>query len=187
MSSPSDAATSIQTLAATLLNAIVDPADGIRIFAQLNAFAIATIGATSSLASSENSASGAVADLCRRTAATALARASSYYQPSSQNDAQNIQSIVCGILDAEILVAGDQGQDEMFYALTDLRNSVAKDLTRRGANLPPLKTFSTNVPMPALTLAYQYYGDINRTDQLIDSAAAVHPAMMPVSFQALSS
>lgn len=187
MSSPSDVATGVQNLAATLFAAITDPGDAVRIFSQLNSFVTSPISGTSSIANAQTIVEQATSDLCRRTAAIYLAQASAYYQPTSQNDAQNVQQMVCNILDAEILIAGDDGLDETFYALTSLRNSVAQDLTTRGSALPPLKTFTTNLPMPALNLAYQYYQDITRTDQLVASANPPHPAFMPTSFIALSS
>lgn len=184
---PLDMASSVQSLAASLLSSIANPADAIRIFSDLNNFVPIPITAISAIASDQTIIQTSMADLLRRTAAIALAQASSTYQPTSQQDAESLRSQVVTILDNEILIAGNEGLDETFYALTDLRNAVAQDLTTRGAALPSLQTFMTNLPLPALTLAYQYYQDITRTDQLVYSANAVHPAFMPVSFQALSS
>ncbi|MGI4938270.1 MAG: hypothetical protein ACRYF5_16255 [Janthinobacterium lividum] len=59
----------------------------------------------------------ATGDLFRRAAVVALARASSSYQPSSADDAAAVSSMVCGMLDAEITLAGDQGADSTFLAL----------------------------------------------------------------------
>lgn len=187
MSTPSDAATAIQSFASTLLASIADPSDAIRIFTALNNFSAATYPQSSAVGLDQTVVAGCTADLCRRTAAIALAQASSIYQPTSQNDAQNIQSVVCDILDAEILIAGDQGLDETFYALKALRIAVAEDLTARGSVLPDLQTYTTNMPMPALVLSDRYYRDITRNDQLIASANPKHPAFMPVIFTALSS
>jgi len=186
MSQPSDLAAAVQVLANTLLASIANPADAIRIFTELNDFAIAEVNSTSVIGLAQNNVQNAVADLCRRTAAVALAVASSQYQPTSQNDAENLQNIVCDILDNEILIAGNQGQDETFIALQNLRTAVAQDLTTRGAALPDLRTYTMNQPMPSLALAYQYYQDIVRTDELVGFANPRHPAFMPVTFQALS-
>jgi prophage DNA circulation protein len=187
MSQPSDVASSLQNLAAILLSSITNPADGIRIFAQLNNFSVSYFFNNSTFSQSEQTVQIATADLCRRIAVIALAQAAEQYQPTSQNDAQNIQEAVCNLIDNEILIAGDQGLDETFYALKNLRNAVWQDLTAKGSILAFLQTFTTNLPQPALVLAYQYYQDINRTDQLINSANPRHPAFMPTSFQALSS
>jgi len=186
MSQPSDLAAAVQTLANTLLATVIDPADGIRIFTELNDFVVTAISSTSPIGLAETAVQNSVADLCRRTAAIALAQASAQYQPTSQNDAENILNIVSGILDAEILIAGNQGQDESFVALTNLRTAVSQDLTARGAALPPLRTFTANIPQPSLVLAYRYYQDIVRTDQLVAYANPRHPAFMPTSFEALS-
>lgn len=188
MSGPADFASAVQELMNTLLESITDPADAIRIFSQLNSFATTPIVApTSQVGSAQTVVQNGTADLVRRAAAVALAQASSLYQPTSQNDAEGVQTIVCDILDNEILIAGDQGQDETFLALSNLRTAVAQDLTARGAALPTLQTFVNNAPMPALVLAYQYYQDITRADQIIAFANPRHPAFMPTSFAALSS
>jgi prophage DNA circulation protein len=186
MSQPSDLANAVQTLANTLLQAITDPADAIRIFTQLNAFVTTAVTSSSAIGLAQTNVQNGVADLCRRTAAVALAQASANYQPSSQNDAETIQTAVCDILDAEILIAGNQGQDETYLAFKNLRTAVSQDLTARGSALPPLKTFTNYAPVPSLVLAYRYYQDITRTDQLVGFANPVHPAFMPLSFQAVS-
>ena len=160
-----------------IISALANPYDAVSFFTQLNNFAPSGAQAQAQIV---------VADILRRAAAVGLAQASSAYQPSSQNDAATLLGSVVGILDNEITIAGDEGLDETFYALTALRIAVAQDLSSRGAVLPSLQTFTTNVTMPALVLAYQYYDDITRTDQLIASADAVHPAFMPLSFTGLS-
>ena len=181
MSQPSDVVDALQSLTATLLGAITDPADAVRIFTSLCTFTY-----TASPGTDEAIVQGGVADLCRRTACVTLAQASALYQPASQNDAQTLLEAVSDIISNEITIAGDQGDDDTFYALTDLLNAVSQDLTTRGAALPPLQAFTTNVPMPALVAAYQYYQDITRTDELIGFANPMHPAFMPLSYTALS-
>jgi prophage DNA circulation protein len=187
MSNPSDAALALQNLISALFSAITSPSDAVRIFAQLNQFFVSTPSNNSTFSQAQQIVQDATADLCRRTAAIAMAQAAESYQPTSQNDAKNVQQMVCDVLDNELLIAGDQGDDDFFYSLKALRNAVWENLTAKGSALPPLQTFKTNIPQPALVLAYRYYQDINRTDQLIDSANPRHPAFMPVSFQALSS
>ena len=184
---PATMGSAIQSLASSLAQYITSPSDGVRIFSTLNNFSPTNNLPSSAIGADQLEIQNSINDICRLSAAIALAQFSSTYQPSSQQDAENVRNQVCDILDAEILIAGDEGQDDLFYSLTDLRNSVAQDLTTRGAALPPLQTFTTNIPMPALVLAYQYYQDITRTDQLVASANPIHPAFMPISFQALSS
>jgi prophage DNA circulation protein len=167
---PANYANAVSNVVATILRALPDPASLTNAFAQLNDISTPSI----------------TADLLRRSAAIGLAQAAAQYQPTSQNDAANLQDIVVNILDDEILIAGDQGDDQTFYALTDLRNSIAQYLISEGSALPPLQNFSNNNPLPALMLAYEYYNDITRTDQLIAAANPVHPAFMPISFIALS-
>jgi prophage DNA circulation protein len=125
-------------------------------------------------------------DLFRRSAVVAMARASAVYQPSSADDAAAVRASVCGLLDAEILVAGAQYEDATYAALRALRVAVSSDLTARGAGLAPLTTIKTNSPMPALALAQRVYRDPARSDELILESNSIHPAFMKTRFKALS-
>ena len=186
MATPSDLATSLQGFMATVLAAITDPADAITLFSQMAAFPQPTTTSTASIGLAQNVLQSGISDLCRRAAISALAQASSLYQPNSYNDAQNLRQNICAIIDSEIEIAGDQGQDQTYLALKQVRAAVVQDLTSRGASLAPLKQMAFKSPQPALVLAYRLYQDTSRTDQLIAFADPPHPAFMPVSFQALA-
>ena len=173
-SNPFGLASSLTSIAYELLGMITNPSDAIRIFSGLCQFSF-----------SSSPSGNRTADLCRRVSVIALARASSFYNPTSQDDADSIKSVVCDKLDAEITVAGDQGFDNIFLALSNLKTSVSKDMTARGAILPPLKEFKNNSARPSLVLAYQYYRDIKRSDELVRYANPIHPAFMPTYFNAL--
>ena len=185
--SPMLLAGNLQDVAIAMLTAITDPADAVRIFTQLQNFVLATLPSTSPLGMAEQQVINHMADICRRVAVIALAQAAANYQPSSQNDALTLQNTVCGLLDDEINIAGDQGEDQTFLNLKGLRDAVAQDLITRGAALPSIQKYSMNAAQPALALSYQYYDDITRTDELIGFANPIHPAFMPTQFQALSS
>jgi prophage DNA circulation protein len=83
-------------------------------------------------------------------------------------------------------VAGDQGDDETYEALSTLRAAVVADLNKRGAGLSSIKTFSVSAPMPSLALAARLYRDPTRADELVAQANPVHPAFMPTTFKALA-
>ena len=166
------AASNVQTLTAALLAACADPADALRIL--------------SSLTASPPTGVSAVDDLYRRAAVTSAARAATAYQPSSYDDAIAVQSVVTGLLDGEITIAGDEGDDTTYQALKALRVAVVADLKARGAGLSSLASFNFGASLPALYLAERIYGDGSRADQLVSEADPIHPLFMPVKFQVLA-
>ena len=114
--------------------------------------------------------SWATAALCRRAALVSLARACADFAPTSYDDAVEIRDDVADALDAESQVAADAGDVDTYLALRALRTAVVDDLTTRGAQLPRLATFTRAASLPALTLAYQIYGDTTRADDLVAAA-----------------
>ncbi len=186
MSSPADFAAAAQALTAGLLGATTDPADGIRLLADLAEFTPSASTPQSQQGQAVAAMQTAVSDLCRRTAVVALARAATTYQPSSYDDAAEVRNRVCDLLDREITIAGDQGEDATYTALRELRVAVVQDLTARGANLAPIKTFAIGYPLPALVLANTFYRDAGRAEELVTHADPIHPAFMPTTFKALA-
>lgn len=184
---PAQAAAALQGLVAALLGTCADPAGGIRLLATLAIYTPPAGNGLAPIGQAIAALQGALGDLGRRAAVTALARAAQTYQPSSANDATAVRAAVCGLLDAEITIAGDQGEDASYLALRALRTAVSQDLTARGANLAPIVTFSFGASLPALNLAWRLYQDISRTDGLITQVDPPHPAFMPTSFSALAS
>jgi prophage DNA circulation protein len=186
MSTSADFALSAQALAAAVFASAIDPADALRMLSTLADFSPAMTTSTAPIGKSIATLQAATGDLFRRSAVIAMARASSNYQPSSYDDAANVRSFVCELLDAEIAVAGDQGEDQTFNALRALRAAVADDLTQRGASLAKIMTVHTGEPMPAPVLAQRLYRDPLRTDELIAAADSPHPAFLAPTFLTLS-
>ena len=186
MSSPTDFAAAAQALVASLSAAVTDPGDALRLLSDLSTFSATdpTAPPIGLIATAMNDVTG---DLFRRAVVVAMARAASDYQPSSYDDAAAVRTIVCGALDTEITVAGDQGEDGSYMALKVLRTAVAQDLTARGATLAHLTTVTTNAAIPALVLANRIYQDPGRADDLVARANPRHPAFMPTVLRALSS
>lgn len=187
MSTSTDLAASIQNFVSVILTAITDPAAAVSAFANLADFPQPTTFLTAPIGIAQNTLQSGITDLCRRAAICGLAQASGYYQPSSYNDAENLRSNICAIIDSEILIAGDQGQDDTYFSLKQLRQAVVQDLTSRGATLAPLVQVKLGSSLPALAVAYRFYQDIGRVDQVIAFGNPIHPAFMPTSFQALGS
>lgn len=186
ISTYADFTASVQQLAAALLAATVDPADGVRLLSELADFTPHAQTPASQQGQAMASIQTATGDLCRRAAVVAVAQAATTYQPSSYDDAADLRTAVCDLLDNEITIAGDEGQDSSYNALRTLRVAVVQDLTARGANLARIVTFTFPSVQPSLTLANRIYRDASREDQLITQVDPIHPAFMPNSFQALA-
>jgi prophage DNA circulation protein len=128
----------------------------------------------------------ATASLCRRAAIASLARAASMYQPTSADDAVRVRNQVTALIDAEIAIAGDSGEDKSFAALRALRQAVVADLNTRGAALPSLKTFNLQASLPAAVLSLRFYRDPSRGDEIAGETGAPHPAFQPQTVQVLA-
>lgn len=180
-------AAAAQAVAAALLAATTDPADAIRMLSNLAQFDSSAPVPASAVGSAMQTMQSGCGDLFRRAAVVALCRASASYQPSSLDDATTVRTQITTLLDAEILVAGNQGEDTTFNALRALRAAVVQDLTSRGTNLSTLAPVVTQAALPATVLAQRLYRDPDRAAELVTQAAPIHPAFMPTNFKALSS
>jgi prophage DNA circulation protein len=180
-------AAAAQALVTTLVASAADPADAIRLATDLASFAPTGTFTSSPIGSAMSSMQTSCAALFRRAALAGVALSCAQYQPSSYNDATAVLENVTALFDAEILTAGDAGDDASYTALRTLRSSVVNDLQTRGGNLASLVTMTFAGALPALALAHRIYDDATRADQLVQQVQPVHPLFMPKSFQALAS
>lgn len=121
--------------------------------------------------------------LCAR----AMVFAASQYQPESYDDAVDILTRVCDVVDGAALSAADTGNDEVYQSLITLRESIVTLLQQTGANLSRVEIVNFNRSLPALNLSNRLYQDARRGDALVKMAVPVHPAFMPLRFKALNS
>ncbi|MHA3681083.1 DNA circularization protein [Yersinia enterocolitica] len=119
--------------------------------------------------------------------AGAMVFAASQYQPESYDDAVDILTRVCDVVDGAALSAADTGNDEVYQSLITLRESIVSLLQQTGANLSRVEIVNFNRSLPALNLANRLYQDARRGDALVKMAVPVHPAFMPLRFKALNS
>nr|WP_277923111.1 DNA circularization N-terminal domain-containing protein [Sphingomonas sp. CARO-RG-8B-R24-01] len=177
-----DYAVAAAALVASLAAACADPADALRLIAQLLAFYPAGQDAASPVGV-------AVTGLYQRLLALEMVRAAAAYQPSSYEDAFAQLVRVTGVLDQAITRAGNAGQDVLFSALRGLRASFVADMRARGATLAHVRTFTFARPLPAVTIAQRLYRDASRADEVIGEAGAacISPLFMPTTLQALAS
>ncbi|HHH0058786.1 TPA: DNA circularization protein [Yersinia enterocolitica] len=136
---------------------------------------------------SDNSTAAASYQLIIVLCAGAMVYAASQYQPESYDDAVDILTRVCDVVDDAALSAANSGNDEVYQALMDLRGSIVTLLQQTGANLSRVEIVNFNRSLPALNLANRLYQDARRGDALVKMAAPVHPAFMPIRFKALNS
>ncbi|BDD90864.1 hypothetical protein PanNE5_03040 [Pandoraea sp. NE5] len=177
---------SVQGVTAAVLAATNDPSDSIRLLSTLSTFIPDAGTTTSVIGAAMGDMQSACSDLFRRASIGAVAQASSTYQPKSSDDAMRVRDLVTDLVDAEMMVAGDKGEDETYEALSALRAAVVADLNKRGAGLSSIKTFDLPSMLPSLALATRLYRDPTRADELVAQANPVHPAFMPTTFKALA-
>lgn len=177
------AATDLTTALASVAK---NPADAVRIFSGLGAYTPDPVTTTGQTGSAAAIAQAATAALLRRAALGELSRAAVSYIPSSYDDAISVRNTVADALDAEILIAGDGGDDASFLALRDLRQTIVDALTATGSDLAALQNFQFGASQSSLALAQRLYQDASRSDELISEANPIHPAFMPPRFRALA-
>lgn len=184
---PDAISAAMQALVTAILTSAIDPGDAIRLLISLAGFQPPQYGTSSVIGNAMNLAADGVGDCIRRCVVTALAQAALLYQPQSSNDAATTRNQVCALIDAEIEVAGNQGEDSIFTSFRAMYAAVAIDLGARGAALPGVVTYVFNAPLPAPVLALRLYRDASRSDLLVAQVNPIHPMFMPVTFKALSS
>lgn len=69
--------------------------------------------------------------------------------------------------------------DPVFYALSDVRLNVARDLSTRAAKLPRLRMAQVPATMPALVAAWRLHGDASRADEIVARNRIRHPGRVP--------
>ncbi len=171
---------------AAIVASIADPGDAIVLLGPLAIYRPVAFTSDSDLGKAKATAQEATSALIRRAAIAAIARVAADYAPVSHDQAMDTMGVVLGYIDAEILVAGDVGDDESYAALRNLRGAIVTAFTTSGATLPRLEAFSFKASMPALVMANRLYQDSSRERELIEQADPIHPAFMPIRVKALA-
>ncbi|MCO7569366.1 DNA circularization N-terminal domain-containing protein [Pseudomonas chlororaphis] len=176
----------VQSLMDALVAGIADPGNAIEMLGPLATFTPDAFSGSGVIGVARGVAQDATSALLRRTALAAIGKSVAAYVPASYDEAISTMGVVTGFIDAELLVAGDAGDDESYNALVAMRQAVVNDLTTTGATLPRLETFSFRAPMNALSMSNRLYRDSARADELIQQASPIHPAFMPTKVIALA-
>lgn len=115
----------------------------------------------------------------------AMAAAAISANPGSRDEADALTVRVSFQIDIALTAAGDRGDDEIYQSLIELRDSFLEAMKNTVQSLVDLVEFSTNAPLPALTLANRLYQDANRAGELIAATTSPHPAFMPTKMKVL--
>jgi prophage DNA circulation protein len=121
----------------------------------------------------------ALADLLRRSAAVAAARLSAERRFDSYQAAVAARDELADWLDAEMLIAGDQGGDAAYDGLARLRAAVVADLSERSQRLARVRGLILPEAMPALVLAYDLYEDALRDEEIARRNRLAHEGLTP--------
>jgi len=176
-------ASGAQDVINTLLASEAKGLDLIRMLETLSGFSDATYRPNSS----DSGITLSVQIYLTALSAGAMAYAASLYEPVSYDDAADLLQRVVAVIDAVSLAAADQGYDDVFSELSDLKTHVKTTLQAKGALLANVETVSFSQPLPALNLANRLYQDGSRAEALAKMADPIHPAFMPLTFRALTS
>ena len=171
-----DIAAAAQALAAAVMASAIDPRDGVRLLSALTGI---SLDQSSIIMASLN-------NLFRRSAVIAQVRASINCQPSSSTDATLIRDSITSLLDVEIGIAGDTGDDDVFASMRQLRSDVIKDMNGKGALLPGLQTVTFGASLPASVIALRLYRDAGREAEIVSETGAPHPAFQPRGMRLLA-
>ncbi|WP_246831192.1 DNA circularization protein [Pandoraea sp. SD6-2] len=183
---PSAFSGAAQSLMTATANTAASPADAIRLLTPLARYTPPSVPQGSPIAAAQAVMSSATGDLLRRSAIAQVATSSTAYQPASADDAIDVRDTVVGLIDAEIQVAADQGEDDVYASLRTLRQAVVTDFDSRGQGLAAVTIFQFSGSIPALALANRIYRDVGREGELVSQANPVHPAFLPTRFKALA-
>nr|DAG75384.1 MAG TPA: DNA circularization protein [Caudoviricetes sp.] len=94
----------------------------------------------------------------------------------SYEDMISIRDEVLGAIDAEMLKCED---DDVYLALEESRASVYDDMTSRAQDEARLITVTPPEVMPALVVAYDFYEDASRDQEIIDRNGVRHGGFVP--------
>ena len=118
----------------------------------------------------------AVVNLVRQASVIEAARVATQITPVSYNDAMVLQNTITAQIDNLTLTIDD---DNVFFALTDLRIAVIQDITARAADLSRIVQYQVPITMPALVIAYRLYQDAAQADRIVARNHIANPLFVP--------
>lgn len=98
--------------------------------------------------------------------------------PISHDELEGLRDDVISVIDKESMRVTDDG---VFVALQNVRRAAVSDIRSRLSQTPDLVTRQPKAIMPALVLAYTWYGDASRESDIVARNRVVHPGFVQLS------
>jgi prophage DNA circulation protein len=121
--------------------------------------------------------------LIRQTGIAEAMKASMKVSYDSYQQAAETRDLIIEKTDKILEAIGDSdiGDDDSFEALDDLKGKIAKGLIAKGADRPPIETYTVPARIiSSLELAYDKYEDYAREQEIIDRNTEItHPGFLP--------
>lgn len=117
----------------------------------------------------------AIKSLTRQSLLVQAVGASSLMDVTTYDDAVAVRDNLISALDNEAMTASGP----TYVALQDAKAAVWQDITTRAKDSARLTTITPTETSPALVLAYEYYGDATRADELSGRNRVVRPGFVP--------
>lgn len=114
-------------------------------------------------------------ELVRQVAIAENTKAAAITTYASRQEAVAARDALLESIDAE---AEATTNDDAYYALTSLRAEVVKAIPSPGQSLPQTASYTPRETLPAVLVAYQLYGDANRSDEIVSRNAPRHPGFL---------
>ena len=123
----------------------------------------------------------ALLDLMHRTALAEACVASLEIDYLSKDQAGYVNSLLANAINAELIRAGDRGDDEAYQTLRDLQNYANNAILSRAGDLPEVIYWKVPAKvLPALVLAHDRYEDLSREQEILDRNPFIeHPGFIP--------
>ena len=86
------------------------------------------------------------------------------------------RDLVLGAIDSEMLKTDD---DDVYLALEIARSAVSEEMTARAQDSARLIFVTPQEVTPALVIAYNFYGDASRSQEIIDRNHIRHGGFVP--------
>ncbi|OGS90863.1 MAG: hypothetical protein A2Z95_06250 [Gallionellales bacterium GWA2_60_18] len=117
----------------------------------------------------------AVVGLVQRAALIEATRAAGQTTFTSRTEAVAVRDQLANALQTQ----AETAPDTVYFALTDLRVALVRDVGARAANLADLIGYTPTSTQPAIVLAYRLYGDPSRDAEIVARNRVRHPGFVP--------
>lgn len=121
----------------------------------------------------------------RRSVLLALFDCVSNITFASSDDAISTIKQVARITNAEIVYSFDNSDDDIGYVFTRCLSQLTAYISKVSADLPNVVTETFGTSLPACVIAYQYYQDATRDDEIISRNNPIMPAALSTTVELL--